>query len=61
MSTDSILWLILILILVEYNFRLRRSIGEKAEERFEKLKTEFLKKEAKKAPAEAMKDQEKPS
>jgi len=60
-STDSLLWLVLILILLEYNFRLRRSIGEKAEERFEKLKAEFLKKQAVKTPPKAGKEAAQPS
>ncbi len=58
MSTDSLLWLLLVLILVEYVFRLRRSIGEKADEKFEKLKSDFLRKESEKADPKQEANQE---
>ncbi len=56
MTTDSLLWLAFILILVEYIFRLRRSVPEKTEQRFEKLKAEFIKKQGDKMPLKVTND-----
>ncbi len=56
MSTDSLIWFVFILILIEYNFRLRRSIGKRAEEKFEKMKEEFIKKQKEKKPSQVKRD-----
>jgi hypothetical protein len=55
-SIDTLVWFVFILIMIEYNFRLRRSAGEKIEEKFEKLKEEFLKKQKEKESTEIKKE-----
>ncbi len=60
MSTETLVWLAFILILIEYNFRLYRSSKEKIEEQFKKLKDEFLEEEQKKKAAVEEKPQQDP-
>ena len=44
MTIDTLLLIILIFILIEYNLRLRKNIDKRAEEKFEKMKEEFFNK-----------------
>ena len=44
MTIDTLLLIILIFILIEYNLRLRKNIDKRAEEKFEKMKEEFFSK-----------------
>lgn len=44
MTIDTLLLIILIIILIEYNLRLRKNIDRRAEEKFEKMKEEFFNK-----------------
>jgi Tfp pilus assembly protein PilO len=42
MKLDTLLLIVFILILLEYNLRLKREIERRAEKRFEEMKRQFL-------------------
>jgi hypothetical protein len=43
MDAETLLLLLLVVILVEYSLRLRRSVDQKAEVKFQRMKEEYLK------------------
>jgi len=42
MEIETLLLIVFIIILVEYTLRLRKSVDRKADEKFQKMKTEYL-------------------
>jgi hypothetical protein len=42
MEIETLLLIVLVIILVEYTLRLRKSVDRKADEKFQKMKTEYL-------------------
>lgn len=43
MDAETLLLLLLVVILVEYTLRLRKSVDQKAEAKFQRMKEEYLK------------------
>lgn len=50
MELETLLLILFVIILVEYNLRLKKSIERRADEKFQKMKIEYL--EAKKNESE---------
>ena len=42
MEIETLLLIVLVIILVEYTLRLRKSVDRKADEKFQKMKIEYL-------------------
>ncbi len=43
MDAETLLLLLLVVILVEYSLRLRKSVDQKAEAKFQRMKEEYMK------------------
>ena len=52
MDAEVLLLLLLVVILVEYSLRLRKSVDQRAEAKFQKMKEEYLKSLAEKEQPE---------